>query len=341
MIYRDFGISKYSKMGGCSAKIEAYRLYKNLSNYIEKSKNLLSCENSNEDAAVYNFNDLAIAQTLDFVPPMIDDPFIFGQISAANSLNDIFAMNGEVKTAMNILGFDFCHFGDEILSEILSGGKQKVIECGGEIIGGHTIKSSEIFYGLSVSGIVDKNNFYSNNTPKNGDLLILTKPLGAGICTTALKSKMAKFEDVKDAILSMIFLNFYALKAISEFKISAATDISGYGFLCHLCEMLGENFSANINCSQISLFKNAKKFANYGLIPDGAYKNYEFIFKKCKNLSFDKIYLCDPQTSGGLLIALPENFAYKALQNLKNAGYENACIVGEICQKQDFSVILK
>ena len=243
-------------------------------------------------------------QTLDFITPLVDDPFIFGQIAAANSLSDVFAMGGEVINALNIVGFDDCHFSNEILREILRGGKDKIKECGGALVGGHTISTAEIYYGLSVTGRVNPRKFWSNNTAREGDLLILTKPLGTGIIATAIKAKFLKFEEFRDAIESMILLNFYAVGALAGIKIHAATDVTGFGLLGHALEMINENVSFKIYPSKTPLLKSALRCLDEGLIPAGSYKNLKFIASGVD--SEPDITLCDAQTSGGLLLAVAE-----------------------------------
>ena len=277
-------------------------------------------------------------QTLDFITPLVDDPFIFGQIAAANSLSDVFAMGGEVINALNIVGFDDCHFSNEILREILRGGKDKIKECGGVLVGGHTISTPEIYYGLSVTGRVNPRKFWSNNTAREGDLLILTKPIGTGIIATAIKAKFLKFEEFRDAVESMILLNFYAVGALAGLKIHAATDVTGFGLLGHALEMINESVSFKIYTSKIPLLKSALKCLDEGLIPAGSYKNLKFIAPGVD--SEPDITLCDAQTSGGLLLAVAEKDAARALANLKNAGYASSAIIGEVVARAEHKIYL-
>ena len=300
---------------------------------------MLSSTCSNEDASVFRINDdLALVQTLDFITPLVDDPFIFGQIAAANSLSDVFAMGGEVINALNIVGFDDCHFSNEILREILRGGKDKIKECGGVLVGGHTISTPEIYYGLSVTGRVNPRKFWSNNTAREGDLLILTKPLGTGIIATAIKAEFLKFEEFRDAIDSMILLNFYAVGALAGLKIHAATDVTGFGLLGHALEMINESVSFKIYPSKIPLLKSVARCLDEGLIPTGSYKNLKFIAPGVD--SEPDIALCDAQTSGGLLLAVAENDAARALVNLKNAGYASSAIIGEVVARAEHKIYL-
>lgn len=300
---------------------------------------MLSSTCSNEDASVFRINDdLALVQTLDFITPLVDDPFIFGQIAAANSLSDVFAMGGEVINALNIVGFDDCHFSNEILREILRGGKDKIKECGGVLAGGHTISTPEIYYGLSVTGRVNPCKFWSNNTAREGDLLILIKPIGTGIIATAIKAKFLKFEEFRDAVESMILLNFYAVGALAGLKIHAATDVTGFGLLGHALEMINESVSFKIYPSKIPLLKSVLRCLDEGLIPAGSYKNLKFIAPGVD--SEPDITLCDAQTSGGLLLAVAEKDAARALVNLKNAGYASSTIVGEVIARAEHKIYL-
>ena len=298
-------------------------------------------------------------QTLDFITPVADDPFIFGQIAAANSLSDVFAMGGSVINALNIVGFDGCHFSGEILAEILAGGADKVAECGGVIVGGHTIQTPETYYGLSVTGRVDPRKFWSNNAANEGDALILTKPLGTGVLSTALKADMLDARGIEAAVETMRRLNFAAVRAMEGVSVSAATDVTGFGFLGHLSEMLNERVNFEIFAREVPILSAAASAAALGIIPEGSYKNREFAekfvdFSALRGENFsragdkilaasdtddsarndvvkfngDEILLFDAQTSGGLIIAVSQKDALFALNRLKDAGYENSAIVG-------------
>lgn len=339
MKYRDFDLTRLVKSAGCAAKLDPADLNKNVANLLDNDSRVISSLKSNEDACVFALNsEISLVQTLDFITPIVDDPFIFGQIAAANALSDIFAMGGRVLNALNIVGFDDCNFSNEILAEILAGGKSKIAEAGGVLIGGHTIKTAENFYGLSVTGVVNGRNFWANFAAKPGDILILTKPLGSGIISTAIKSKMLKFEDFKDAIESMTSLNLKACEILKRYEIHACTDVTGFGLLGHLSEMLNENISFEIFTENFRFFKSVSKCLQMGLIPEGSYKNLSFVRNLC-----DKepdITLTDAQTSGGLLCAVSENDAQKITQNLQNEGI-NAQIIGTATDKKEFEIYLK
>ncbi len=277
-------------------------------------------------------------QTLDFITPVVDDPFIFGQIAAANSLSDVFAMGGRVLNALNIVGFDSCNLSGEILGEILRGGLDKVAECGGVIVGGHTIETQQMYYGLSVTGVVSPNSFWSNNSAREGDVLILTKPLGTGVLSTAIKADLLNSAQIKQAVETMRQLNFYAVDALKGINVTAATDVTGFGFLGHLSEMLNDKISFEIYAGNVPVIAVAREFADMGIIPEGSYKNREFASKfVCGEAD---ILLYDAQTSGGLLLAVPQSEANSALSRLKGAGYENSAVVGVATAKTEFGINL-
>ncbi len=299
----------------------------------EDDKRVLVGLKHSDDASVYKLGKFALVQTLDFITPIVDEPYTFGQIAAANSLSDVFAMNAKVLNALNIVGYDNCNLNSEILKEILQGGFDKVKESGGFILGGHTIQNSEMFYGLSVTGKTKVKNIWRNNTPKVGDVLILTKPIGTGIISTALKANLATSEDAKEICSSMTRLNMYARNVLKKFKISACTDITGFGLLGHAKEMSRDDITIVLNKNDISFFKNVFKYANEGLIPEGSYKNYDFVKNSLKDENIN-LALCDAQTSGGLLVAIDEKDASKALKRLQENGDENASIIGFVKKRE-------
>lgn len=270
---------------------------------------------------------------------MVDDPRLFGQIAAANSLSDVFAMGAQVLNALNIVCFDSCHFSSEILSEILAGADEKVRECGGVIIGGHSIESSELYFGLSVTGLVKNSEFWANNTARDGDILILTKPLGMGVLSTAIKGDMLDMADILEAAKYMSELNYYAIGALKGLRVHACTDITGFGLLGHMCEMLNDGIGFELFYSQVPILQSAKMMANMGLIPEGSYKNRDFVGgflgndENAQDVLNADILLFDAQTSGGLLLAVDEKDAMSALNNLKSARYECASIIGKVTKR--------
>ena len=280
-------------------------------------------------------DDLALVQTLDFITPVVDDPYLYGQIAAANSLSDVFAMGAQVINALNIVGFDSCNLDSEILSQIMQGGLSKVRECGGVIVGGHSIATPEMYYGLSVTGQVHPKKFWANYTSKVGDTLILTKPLGMGALSTAIKADMLNLEQIKEAAGYMSQLNFYAVGAMEGIRVNAATDVTGFGFLGHLSEMGRDDISFEIFTGDVPVLASAREVASIGLLPAGSYKNLEFCAKFLNIDANDAdILLFDAQTSGGLLLAVDADDTQKALKRLKEAGYEMTSVVGTVNERK-------
>ena len=264
---------------------------------------------TSDDAAVYQITEeIAMIQTVDFFTPVVDDPYTFGQIAAANSLSDVYAMGGEPKIALNIAAFPNC-LDVEILGEILRGGAEKVKEAGAVLVGGHTIQDNEPKYGLCVSGFVHPEKVWKNYGCRPGDVLILTKPIGSGVVNTAVKAQMASEEAANDAIRVMASLNKYAKEVFERYEISACTDVTGFGLLGHCAEMASaSDVTLELYPEQIPLIKEAKSYASMGLGPAGAYRNREHTEAMVdagttEEALLDLMY--DPQTSGGLLASVP------------------------------------
>jgi len=282
----------------------------------------------------------AIVQTVDIITPVVDDPYYYGQIAAANSLSDIFAMGGVVHTGLNVVGFDGINHSPEILQEILRGGESKIKECGGSIVGGHTIKTPEMLYGLSVMGTVHPQNIYRNNTPKVGDVLILTKPLGMGILTTAIKADKLPQERVIKVIEVLAQLNYKASLAMQDFYVSACTDITGFGLLGHAMEMADDKVTISFNKSAVPVFEEVEKLALEGVIPGGSKSNQKYLEERVQFKVAKDILLFDAQTSGGLLISVSQTDAPLLLQRLKNEGYEYSAIIGEVHPKAAHPIVV-
>jgi selenide,water dikinase len=335
----------FCKGGGCTAKLGAGVL----SHILEKlpkappDSRLLVGYDSRDDAAVYKLTeDIAFVQTLDFFPPMVDDPYTFGKIAATNALSDIYAMGGEVKTALNIVCFPE-NMNLNILGEIMRGGSEKVIEAGGVLAGGHSIADSDVKYGLSVTGIVNPNKIYTNNGGKAGDVLILTKKLGVGIVCTANRVGEASERAMNEAIASMTTLNKYAAEVCGKYDIHACTDVTGFSFLGHLHEMLDGRLSCEIYAGQIPYIEEAANYADEFLLTAAGQRNRNFVspYVKFDNVSFAmEEILFDPQTSGGLLIAISEDEAKKLLDELNSIELP-ARIVGKITDKKDVEILVK
>lgn len=328
-------LTKYVKAAGCAAKLGPEDLTNTLSGLYAPHPNVLVGSEGSEDASVYALNETqALVQTVDFITPVVDDPFVYGQIAAANSLSDVFAMGAEVLSALNLVGFDGCHHPRALLREILEGGRDKVLECGGVVTGGHTIETPEMYYGLSVTGMVHPQRFWRNNTPRVGDVLLLTKPLGMGILSTAIKADLLSDAEASEAAQIMAQLNVHAMRALRPLAVSACTDVTGFGLLGHGLEMAGENATLCIAQGAVPVLKSAKTYADMGIIPAGTYANKSHVerFLTCKD-DVD-ITLFDAQTSGGLLVALPEKEARQSIAVLQDLGYVHTCIIGEVLARE-------
>lgn len=276
---------------------------------------------------------MALIQTLDFFTPMVDDPYIFGQVAAANSLSDVYAMGGKPIVAMNIVCFPSCH-DMNVLTEILKGGFDKVKESGALLVGGHTVDDKEPKYGLSVSGIVDPKNVLSNATAKPGDKLILTKPIGTGILNTAMKENLVTKSTEKKVIEVMTHLNKYAAMSFDKIRVNSVTDVTGFGLLGHALEMAkASDVSLEIYASDIPILDEAIDMAKMGIIPAGMYRNKQYISKdvEIKNIeSALEDILYDPQTSGGLLISVSSDLAKELVEDIKINGGIEASIIGTV-----------
>jgi selenide,water dikinase len=333
----------FCKNGGCGAKLGAGALTKVLSKLPKNNDpNLLVGYNGHDDAAVYQCSDdMAIVSTLDFFPPMVEDPYLFGKIAACNALSDIYAMGGEVLTALNIVCFPESE-DLNTLGKILQGGNDVLLEAGASLAGGHSIHDPEIKYGLSVTGRVDPKEIYHNNTCQEGDLLLLTKPLGVGIIMAAHRIKEASDEAVDQAITSMTTLNKYARDIIKNFKVHACSDVTGFGFLVHLSEMLDHKFTALILADSIPYFDSCREYVEEFYITAAGQKNRNFIGDAVDFQIDDFIMeeiLFDPQTSGGLLVSMPPEHATAAYVRMLEQGIP-AKIVGRIVKKQEKEIIV-
>ena len=328
------------KGSGCAAKLPPGDLDRALCGLdLPVDPNLLIGLDRADDAGVYRISDdLALVQTIDFFPPMVDDPYSFGQIAAANSLSDIYAMGGTPKTAMNVVAFPSKILDISILRTIIEGGLNKMREAGVVLIGGHTVEDSELKYGLSVTGFIHPGRILTKKNLQSGDLLILTKPVGTGIIVTAIKAGLADPALTDRVTRAMAALNRDAALTMQDFPVHACTDITGFGFLGHLAEMVvGSGHGVRINASHVPLYPEALEWAAMGLIPAAAYNNRNFrgafvdfganVPQRVQDLLFD------PQTSGGLLIAVAANEAERLVDALKAKGIESAAIVGEVVKE--------
>ncbi len=294
---------------------------------------------SMDDCCIYKLNNgKQIIQSVDFFTPIVDNPYDFGKIAASNSLSDIYAMGGLPLFALNILAFPSDELPNHVMEDILKGGMAIANEAQIPILGGHSIKDKEPKYGMVVTGEALNEELIKNSTAKPGDQLILTKPLGTGIITTAIKKGKASEAQLNEAVSVMTELNLKASKLMTDFKVSACTDVTGYGLLGHLSEMcLASNVSASINFDSIKFLNGAFEFAQKNIVPGGSKNNLKYINEQIdfdNNIAdFQKLLLADAQTSGGLLISCPENRADELLQVL--SWDMNAFKVGHIYDKKD------
>jgi selenide,water dikinase len=272
-------------------------------------------------------------QTVDFFTPIVDDPFLFGQIGAANALSDIYAMGGEPKVALNIVGFPNC-LDPAILGEILRGGAMKVKEADAVLVGGHSVQNDEPQYGLCVSGFVHPDHIWKNYGAKPGDALILTKPVGNGLVNTAVKASMSSEESVREATEAMVTLNRTAAEVFRRHEIHACTDITGFGLIGHCLEMAeGSRVTLQLSSSHIPCITDAEDYAKMGLIPAGTYRNRDYAEGSVRADGIDDSrmdLLYDPQTSGGLLAAVPESEAPDILRELRSRLKTKCGIIGTV-----------
>lgn len=300
-----------------------------------------------EDAGVYRLrDDLALIQTIDFFTPIVDDPFTFGKVAAANALSDVYAMGGRPLTAMNVICFPVKKMDMSVLHDVLLGGMEILREANVALIGGHSVEDEEIKYGLSVSGIVHPDKVIRNRGARPGDKLILTKALGTGIVSTAIKGGDAPPELAARSVESMTTLNRTASEIMTDTPgVHACTDITGFGFLGHACEMIeGSDAGMLINITAVPLFEGVQELVREGYVPGGLYRNKEFRMpmlefeKACPDMSAD--FLFDPQTSGGLLISVAGTVAESLLKRLREAGVKDAAIVGEVVSEPRGKIIV-
>ena len=289
--------------------------------------------------------DLAIVNTVDFFTPIVDDPFVFGQIAAANALSDVYAMGGDPATALNIVGFPKGRLELEVLAEIICGGSERAKAAGAVVIGGHTIIDQELKYGMAVTGVIHPDRVIRNVGAREGDALVLTKPLGTGIVTTALKQRKASKASVRAAVASMIALNDTASAIMRRARVHACSDVTGFGLLGHSFEMAsGSGVTLVLESRRLPLLPGARRLAEAGCLTGGCRRNRDYLKDK---IAIDpKVrkglveVAFDPQTSGGLLIALPEAEAGAFVRRLHAAGIAAATIVGRATALQDVSVRL-
>ena len=333
-------LTKLASCAGCGAKLGAGTLAKMLEGFRTHSDpQLIVGYDKSDDASVYVIDDhTALIQTTDFFPPIVDDPYLYGRIAAVNALSDVYAMGGEPKLALNIM----CvaqGMPDETVRKILQGGYDAAYEAGAIITGGHTIRGAEPIYGLAVSGFVHPDRVLTNSNAKPGDVLILTKPLGVGILTTAAKAEMAEPDVMERIYAQMATLNKYARDIMVKYPVNSCTDVTGFSLIGHSYEMAqGSGVSIHLQADMVPYHSEALELASMGLVPEGAYRNRAYaehavcVYGDISLAMQDILY--DPQTSGGLLMALPEAAAQDCLKEIRTVAPQ-AAIVGYVTEKND------
>lgn len=300
-----------------------------------------------DDAGVFRLrDDLSIIQTLDFFTPIVDDPFSFGQIAAANALSDIYAMGGVPLTAMNIICFPIKKMDPSVLRQILEGGLDKIKEAGAFLVGGHSVEDDELKYGLSVTGTVHPQKILKNRGARVGDQLILTKPIGTGIINTAIKGNMADQKTIAYVSAVMSALNRWPMPDMGEYDISACTDVTGFGLLGHACEMIeGEAVGLRLFFGNVPLIQGAMDLARMGMVPGGTHRNRSFREGLIANLgSLDPVLLdilFDPQTSGGLLVAVKKEQASFVVERFREKGADRASVIGEFAPEPAGNIVVE
>lgn len=344
-----FDLLETVEYGGCSTKLPATDLSRVLSGLPgTPHPNLLVGTETHDDAGVFRINDtVALIQTTDFFAPVCSDPYEFGQIAAANAMSDVYAMGGQVLTALNIVAFP-AGVSLEVLKEILRGGIDKVKEAGGVIMGGHTIVDNVPKYGLAVTGLIHPEHIITNAEARPGDVLILTKPLGAGIIMAGNRIGEVKAEHYRNVLESMKQLNKAAVPFLMNYGVKCTTDITGFGLAGHALKMAtASGTTIKLNAEKISTFDGTFELLNMGCIPGACFRNLEYVEHQTafdKNLSYEhKMIVTDAQTSGGLLICCKEEYAERMIRDLIEAGYPGTGIVGNVIKKREsdpFVVVL-
>lgn len=339
-------LTRLASCAGCGAKVGAGTLTSLLADFKTRTDpRLIVGFDKSDDASVFVINDeTALIQTVDFFPPIVDDPYLFGQIAAANAISDIYAMGGEPHLALNLLCVTE-NMEDEWIHEILRGGYDKAYEAGVIISGGHTIRGSEPLYGLAVTGFARPDRIRRNDAARPGDVLILTKPLGIGILTTAAKAGL-----VEEAVMGRIYrqmaqLNRDACRIMQSYEVHSCTDVTGFGLMGHSCEMAqGSGCTLHIEVSRVPFHPEALEMADMGLVPAGAYRNRDFaqpnaaLHGNVSRAMQDILY--DPQTSGGLLIAVAEKDAEHLLSHLQSE-MPAAARIGFVTEREDAALVLE
>lgn len=334
--------------GGCSSKISPQQLEEFLRSLpLPQDPNILVDIDTHDDAGVYRVNnDLALVFTTDFFPPVCSDPYEFGQIAAANSISDVYAMGGTPVIALNIMMFPSSKLPLDVFAEILKGGADIAAEAGVRIIGGHTIDDFPPKYGMAVIGYIHPEKIITNCGARPGDLLILTKPIGTGVILAGQKMKMASEDDVNLAKKIMKTLNFSGAEVMKKYNIKGATDVTGYGLAGHALKLArASNVSLELNLNKIPLIGNTFRLVDEGCIPGASFRNLDFV-ENDSHLGMDlnynlKMIAMDAQTSGGLLMCVPGEVSENVLSDLHKAGLDKSEVIGKVTEKKEKCLYLK
>ncbi|WP_106495126.1 selenide, water dikinase SelD [Lentibacillus sp. Marseille-P4043] len=341
-------LTSLSSKGGCGCKIgpaDLSQVLRSLPPTVQ-NPNLLVGLDTSDDAGVYKLNDdTALVQTVDFFTPIVDDPYSFGQVAAANAISDVYAMGGTPITALNIVAFPISSLDKSILAEILRGAGDKLAEAGVALVGGHSIDDKEPKFGLAVTGTVHPDKVRTNTGAKPGDKLILTKPIGVGIYSTSIKNDLLNEEEVNRVTEVMTTLNKTASETMGAYDVHACTDVTGFGLLGHASEMAqGSNVEIQINAEQVPILPRVKELAESGAVPGGTKNNFDHVkdivtFSETMD-QIDKWILCDAVTSGGLFISVANEDADSLLTDLQGKGVE-AEIIGEIVEGKNGQITVQ
>ncbi len=341
-------LTKFVENAGCASKINQNDLKKILAELPETSDpRVLVSTNTCDDAGVYKINDkLALVQSVDIFTPVTDDPYIFGQIAAANSVSDIYAMGGKPLTALSIIGFPIETLSHKVMSQIMLGGIDKMKEAGVVILGGHSIKDNEIKFGFAVTGMIDPTKIITNDSAKPGDVLVLTKPIGTGVISFASQMGRASDSAMMAISQSMAELNKVPSEVLVEMGVITATDITGFGLLGHLCEIVHQSgVTAEVYADQVPLFDEVLDCLRKGMISGAVERNREYA-SQFVSVAEDvgeewEAVFYDPQTSGGLLIGIEEGKTDVLISRLREKGIEHAAVIGKVVSKSGGKILLK
>ena len=340
-------LTSFSHCAGCAAKLNAGTLCELVKMLpTARPPEVLVGLETGDDAGVFQLrDDLAIVQTVDFFPPMVDDPYTFGQIAAANALSDVYAMGGRPITALNLAEFPSDRVDTDVLLQILRGGFDKVAEAGATVVGGHTIRDETVKYGLAVTGVIDPRKILTNTGARPGYRLILTKPLGIGLITSGARAEMAEPEAIEAAIETMRMLNKAASEVMLHIGANGCTDVTGFGLIGHASELAaGSGVGLRIDSSAVPVIDGAATLADMGLLPEGSHANRKVFGDR---VTFDdeiapslSDVLFDAQTSGGLLLSVAPDLAQRMVEELLSAGVQSACLIGEATAENPGALVI-